>query len=323
MSNLPPRSLGVGAGGLLLGHEAAVSKGPGSQKPGSLIRARRIRLQVFRGVIFLVMGLFFLVPIAAMFEFSTRGDSTTSPRNLDSWANIVKVPELTDALIASLELAAITSIAMLLLLLPTMVWVRLRLPQLNRIVEFISLLPLTVPAIALVVGMVPLYRWIGVNFSDSILTLSFAYLILVLPYTYRTLDAGLAAIDLKTLTEAARSLGAGWGTVMLRVVVPNMSSAILNACLLAVALVLGEFTIANLLNFENLQVAILFVGLVSATTSIAVAVASLVFAFALLMILSFVGRPKDRVARAEEIPGSLVPSMTGVSVLAELIDQPK
>jgi len=166
-----------------------------------------------------------------------------------------------------------------------------------------------VPAIALVVGMVPLYRWIGPNLSDSILTLSFAYLILVLPYTYRTLDAGLAAIDLKTLSEAARSLGAGWGTVMLRVVVPNMSSAILNACLLAVALVLGEFTFANLLAFENLQVAIFFVGSVSAGTSIAVAVASLLFAFVLLMILSFVGRPRERVAREEPvgIPGPFGP----------------
>jgi putative spermidine/putrescine transport system permease protein len=64
--------------------------------------------------------------------------------------------------------------------------------------------------------------------------------------------------------------------------------------------VLGEFTCANLRNFENLQVAILYVGLVSATTSIATAVASLLFAFGLLMVLSFVGRPRDRVARAEE-----------------------
>ena len=311
MSKQPPASIAVGS--LLLAHEAATSSGPGSPRPGSLMRARRIKLQVFRGVVFVVMGLFFLVPIGAMFEFSTRGDSVSAPRTLDAWTAIVKVPELTDALTASLELAAITAIAMLVLLLPTMVWVRLRLPRLSRIIEFICLLPLTVPAIALVVGMVPLYRWIGV----------FAYLVLVLPYTYRTLDAGLAAIDLKTLTEAARSLGAGWGTVMIRVVVPNMSSAILNACLLAVALVLGEFTFANLLAFENLQVAILYVGLVSASTSIAVAVASLMFAFVLLMILSFVGRPKDRVARVEEIPGALVPSITGVTVLAELVDQPK
>ena len=121
-----------------------------------------------------------------------------------------------------------------------------------------------------------------------------------MPYSYRALDAGLAAIDIKTLSEAARSLGAGWGTVMLRVIVPNMSSAIVNASLLSVAVVLGEYTFANLLTYENLQVAIAYVGLVSAGTSIAVAVASLLFAFVLLMILSFVGRPRERVARADE-----------------------
>jgi putative spermidine/putrescine transport system permease protein len=258
-------------------------------------RARRFKLQIFRITIFLVLGAFFLVPIGAMFEFSTRGIGVTAARTLDAWTAIIKVPDLVQAITASLQLAAITSIAMLVLLLPTMVWVRLRLPALSRIIEFICLLPLTVPAIALVVGMVPIYRWMKINVSDSILMLSFAYLVLVLPYTYRTLDAGLAAIDLKTLTEAARSLGAGWGTVMLRVVVPNMSTAILNACLLSVALVLGEFTFANLLLYENMQVAILYLFFVSAGTSIAVAVASLLFAFVLLMVLSFVGRPRQRV----------------------------
>jgi putative spermidine/putrescine transport system permease protein len=266
-----------------------------------MTRARRIKLQVFRGIVFLVMGAFFLVPIAAMFEFSTRGNSVTAPRTWVAWTNILKTPDLVDAITASLELAAITSIAMLLLLLPTMVWVRLRLPSLHRIVEFLCLLPITIPAIALVVGIFPINRWMRINISDSILMLSFFYVILVMPYSYRALDAGLAAIDIKTLSEAARSLGAGWGTVMLRVIVPNMSSAILNASLLSVAVVLGEYTFANLLTYENLQVAIAYVGLVSAGTSIAVAVASLLFAFVLLMILSFVGRPRERVAPAEEL----------------------
>jgi putative spermidine/putrescine transport system permease protein len=278
-----------------------------------MMRTRRLKLQVFRGVVLLVMGLFFLVPIAAMLEFSTRGRGVTDPRTLVAWTNIFKTPDLVDAITASLELAAITSIAMLVLLLPTMVWVRLRLPSLHRIVEFLCLLPLTIPAIALVVGIFPINRWMRINISDSILMLSIFYLILVLPYSYRSLDAGLAAIDIKTLSEAARSLGAGWATVMLRVIVPNMSSAILNASLLSVAVVLGEYTFANLLTYENLQVAIAYVGLVSATTSVAVAVASLLFAFVLLMILSFVGRPRQRVARAEKTlaPVQLVPPPAG------------
>jgi putative spermidine/putrescine transport system permease protein len=255
-----------------------------------LIRRRRLKLRVYRMVVLLLAGIFFLTPIGAMFEFSTRGAAIDAPRTLEAWRNIAQTPGLVKAIIVSLELAAIASVGMLALLLPTMVWVRLRLPRITRIVEFICLLPLTVPAIALVVGLKPIYVWLEINISPSILVLGFAYLIIVLPYSYRALDAGLAAIDLKTLSEAARSLGAGWGTVMLRVIVPNMPSAILNACLLSVALVLGEYTIANLLNFQNLQVAIAYVGLTTATTSIAVAVGSLLFAFVLLLVLSFVGR---------------------------------
>src|SRR5438105_8720220 len=123
------------------------------------------------------MGAFFITPLIAMFEFSTRGNGENAPRTLEAWASIFKTPDLVDAIIASLELAAITSIAMLVLLLPTMVWVRLRLPRLNRIVEFICLLPLTIPAIALVVGLFPISRWMRINISDSILMLSFFYLV--------------------------------------------------------------------------------------------------------------------------------------------------
>lgn len=252
-------------------------------------RSRRLKLQAFRVVVFVVMGLFFLVPIGAMLEFSTRSTTFDAPRTLESWTTIATYPTLVSAIIASLELAAITSVAMIFLLLPTMIWVRLRLPRLNRVIEFLCLLPLTIPAIVLVVGLSPVYLWMANNFSDSILTLAFAYVVLVLPYTYRALDAGLSAINVKTLSEAARSLGAGWATVIFRVIAPNMSGALLNACLLSVALVLGEFTFANILSYVNLQVEINQLGQANAGVSIAVSVASLLFAFVLLMVLSFVG----------------------------------
>jgi putative spermidine/putrescine transport system permease protein len=259
-------------------------------------RSRRVKLQVFRVVVFVVFGAFFLAPIGAMFEFSTRGTRVNDPRTLSAWASIATFPDLTAAIVASLELAAITSVAMLVLLVPTMIWVRLRLPKVKRIIEFICLLPLTIPAIVLVAGLAPIYLWVYFYFGSSILTLGFVYLILVLPYTYRTLDAGLSAIDVKTLSEAARSLGAGWFTLILRVIVPNMSGALLNACLLSVAVVLGEYTIASLLLFQNLQVAIASLGRLNAGVSIAVSVASLLFAFVLLVVLSFVGGPRSKPA---------------------------
>src|SRR2546430_15939757 len=173
-------------------------------------RSRRIKLQVFRSAVFLVMGVFFLVPIAAMFEFSTRGNSVTAPRTMEAWTNIIKTPDLVDAIIASLELAAITSIAMLVLLLPTMVWVRLRLRGLYRVVEFLCLLPLTIPAIALVVGLFPISRWMRINLSDSILMLSFFYLVLVLPYSYRALTPASPQFTSRTSPKPPGALEPDW-----------------------------------------------------------------------------------------------------------------
>ncbi len=255
-----------------------------------MIRRRHRRLAAFKAVVYVVLGLFFLLPIAAMVEFATRGVGIASPRTLSAFTSIGADPELVDAITASLELAVLTSAGMLALLLPTMIWIRLRLPRMVRPMELACLTPLTIPAIVLVFGFAPIYRWIEINISDSILMLTFAYLILVLPYTYRALDAGLSAVDIRTLSEAARSLGAGWGTVLWRIIVPNMSSAVFNACLLCVAVVLGEFTIANLLNFENLQVAISILGTGDASVSIALAVLSLVFVFFFLFALTFLGR---------------------------------
>lgn len=169
-------------------------------------RARR-RLNIFRSVVLVLLGGFFLLPLFSMFEFTTRGATDAAPRSLQAWRDIVTYPELITAIVTSLELAIITSVASMLLLVPTMIWVRLRVQWLHRTIEFLCLLPLAIPAIVLVVGLAPVYAWVTYIFGDSPLTLSFAYVVLVLPYAFRTIDAGLAAIDVQTLSEAARSLG--------------------------------------------------------------------------------------------------------------------
>ncbi|WNV88860.1 ABC transporter permease subunit [Umezawaea sp. Da 62-37] len=261
-------------------------------KPG-----RKITGAVLRWVVLVVLGIYFVLPLVAMGEFSTRGVNDT--RSLDSWTGIFADPDLVDSILTSVELAVLSSVLMLVLLVPTMAWIRLRLPKLRRLVEFLCLLPLTIPAIVLVVGMAPLYAWVNYLLGDSPLTLTFVYAVLVLPFAYRAIDAGLASIDLKTLAEAARSLGASWGTVLWRIVVPNIRTALIGASLLSVALVLGEFTIASLLNFETLQVQVNLIGKRNAGLSIAVSLACLVFAFVLLFLLSYVGQ-RRRVTVVED-----------------------
>ncbi|MCG8921829.1 ABC transporter permease [Lentzea sp. CC55] len=247
-----------------------------------------VRQRVLRTIVLLVLGVYFVLPLIAMAEFSTRGRNGT--RSLESWTSIVDDEGLMEALVNSLLLSVTSAVLMLVLLVPTMAWIRLRLPRLQRLVEFLCLLPLAIPAIVLVVGMAPLYAWVNYFLGDSALTLTFAYTILVLPFAYRAIDAGLAAIDLKTLAEAARSLGASWLTVLWKVVVPNIRVALIGASLLSVALVLGEFTIASLLNFDTLQVQVNLLGKRNAGVSIAVSLLCLVFAFVLLFALSYVGQ---------------------------------
>ena len=75
-----------------------------------------------------------------------------------------------------------------------------------------------------------------------------------MPYMYRSIDIGLRSIDVRTLTEAAQSLGAGWGTILFRIIIPNIRAAILNGAFLSFAIVIGEFILARyLLNLPLLR----------------------------------------------------------------------
>jgi putative spermidine/putrescine transport system permease protein len=266
-----------------------------ARRPSGMQASRRRRLNLFRYVVFTVFGLFFLLPLLAMARFSLEG-AKLGTWSVTAWRQIASyqgsgIPPLMSSIEITLELAAITSVVMLVLLVPTMVWVRLRVQWLARTIEFLCLLPLTIPAIVLVVGLGEIYNRIQ-RISLSALMLFWVYVILALPYAYRALAAGLSAIDVTTLSEAARSLGASWFTVIVRVIAPNMRAAILNALLLTAALVLGEFTIAYLLLYTNLQVELYSISRNTPNAGVlfSTSLAALLLAFVLLLILSYAGR---------------------------------
>lgn len=261
-----------------------------------LQRDRRRRTAVFRWIVLVLALVYFLVPMVALFDFSVRFP-LTGKVDFDSWARLFggdqsgRLDNLAEGLTNSLIMAAMTVVISLALMLPTMVLVKLRVPRLARPVEFISLLPLTIPAVVLVVGLAPIYLVIATRILDSnTIWLAFAYVILVLPFVYRSLDAGLRSIDLKTLTETARSFGASWWTVLVRVVLPNVRTAIVSAVFISVALVLGEFTFARMLARTNLQTALFQINLSDGQVAAAVSLVALGGTTLLLVLLDlFVG----------------------------------
>ena len=215
-------------------------------------RGSRRELWVRIAILVIIFG-YLILPLFAMLEFSTRGPFGS--RTLDSYAAILNDQNVIDGVTTSLQIAVLTVIGMLVLLVPTMVWTVVRVPRMRRVVEFLCLLPLAIPAIVIVVGIAPIYRWMGQHLGAigaSPLTLAFINIILVLPFAYRAIDASLRSIDTATLADAARSLGAGWPRTIVQVIVPNIRGGILSAAVLAIALVLGEYTISSLLAFNTL-----------------------------------------------------------------------
>ncbi len=245
--------------------------------------------KIFRGVLLVLFGLFFLFPLYAMADFSTR-NLLQGGRTLQPWLNLIQDEALYQSIVISLMLAVFTVAVMLLVLVPTMIWVRLRAPWAKGLIEFLCLLPLTIPALVIVVGLRNVYLWVTFLLGESALTLTFVYVVIVLPFAYRSLDGALSSIDLQTLSEAARSLGAGWVTTIVRVIVPNIWSGILSAAFISIAVVLGEYTIASLSGFETLQVQIVLIGKSDGPTSVAASLAVLLFGFVLLLALSLLTR---------------------------------
>ncbi|MCI2957123.1 ABC transporter permease subunit [Agromyces atrinae] len=246
-----------------------------------------------RWVVAVVLIGLFLVPIVSMIEYTTRDGS--GGHSLVNWlalfdpANESKYRPIWVGLGNSLVLALVSVAIVLFLLAPTMVLISLRFPGLRRIFEFLVLLPISIPAIVLVVGLAPIYLVIGRTFGTGIWTLAFAYGITVLPFAYRAIQASIDATDMKTLAEAARTLGAGWPTILGRVLAPNLRPGLLAASLISVAVVLGEFTIASLLNRQNLQTALVVVGKQDPYASVILSLLALAFAFVLLVVIGRAG----------------------------------
>ncbi len=197
------------------------------------------------------IGVFYLLmPLMGTVEFSLR--MLRGTYSFEAY-KILGTGEFQQSFLFSMIIALLTIIVSVLIVVPTVYFVQLRLPKLRPIVEFITLLPLVIPAIVLVFGYLRLYNsssWLpltGTAEATNVLLL-FAYVALALPYMYRAIDSGMRTVDVRTLTEAAESLGAGLGTILFTVILPNVRSAVLSGAFLTFAIVIGEFTIASLLD---------------------------------------------------------------------------
>lgn len=252
-----------------------------------------------RWVIAGTVGVLFAIPLLSTLLYTVL-DNNTGAFTLAHWAGLFDsahqhiLKPIWTGLGNSLVLALLTVLIVLVLLAPTMIVINVRLPQLRRAFEFMVLLPISIPAIVLVVGLSPIYLVIGRWLGTGAWTLAFAYGITVLPFAFRSIQASIDAIDLRTLSEASRASGASWPATVLLVLVPNLREGLLAASLISTAVVLGEFTIASLLNRQVFQTSLLVVSKMDGYASSMFTLLSLAFAFALLIVIGRLGRISAR-----------------------------
>jgi putative spermidine/putrescine transport system permease protein len=240
-----------------------------------------------------VGALYFLVPLIGTFEFSLR--MRRGVYSFDAYRVVLTDPRFQATFGYSTLLAFATIVVGVILVVPTAYWIQLRLPRLRPIVEFITLLPLVIPAIVLVFGYLRIYGSSSFlpmtsNERATDVLLMFSYVTLALPYMYRAVDTGLRSIDVRTLTEAAESLGASWATILFKVIFPNVRVAVLSGAFLTFAIVIGEFTMASLLDRPAFGPYLQLIGANRAYEPSALAIIAFIVTWACMGLLQVFGR---------------------------------
>jgi putative spermidine/putrescine transport system permease protein len=243
-----------------------------------------------------IAAIFLFLPLIAATEFSLR-DGGTEKHSLISYRWILDQTGFSENLGITMRVMALAVTLTLILMVPTVTWLHLGGEQYKRLVDVLTMLPLIIPVVALATGaQLALPGFV----HGTVYELSFLYVVVSMPYTYRALDIGMSARPLATLVAAARNLGASWINVMWRVIVPSILPSIFAALFMTITLSLGEFTLAQLLHWNTFPTWITNVSQQNILGATALAVGSLFFAWLLLYIFTFLDRQPTQNAVNEE-----------------------
>jgi putative spermidine/putrescine transport system permease protein len=243
-------------------------------------------------VLWLLLGAaYFFIPLVATLLFSLKSNTTGKCCTAANYSWVIHNGDFWHSLKISFLLALETIVISLAIFVPTIYWVHLKLPKLRPVIAFLALIPFVVPPIVMVVGLLHVFKgtphWF---YATPWGFLAGAYVILAFPYMFFSLDAGFRAIDVSTLTEASQSLGARWTTTLVKVILPNIRAAALAASFLTLAIVMGEFTIANLAAFHTFPIFIQYVNETQGFPAGALTLLSFGITWAAMLSLLVVGR---------------------------------
>jgi spermidine/putrescine transport system permease protein len=205
---------------------------------------RRHALTAYAGLAFLYL----LVPIAVVIAFSFndpvgRFNFTWQGFTLDNWANPFGYPDLREAVVRSLQIAAVSSVgATALGTLIALALVRYSFRG-RGTTNLLIFLPMATPEIVLGSSLLALF--LNFSFPLGFTTILIAHVMFNISYVVVTVRARLTGFD-RHLEEAAMDLYATPWATFARVTLPLIAPGILAAGLLSFALSVDDFVITYL-----------------------------------------------------------------------------
>jgi sulfate/thiosulfate transport system permease protein len=244
------------------------------------------------GIAMAYLSLVVLIPLAAVVDKSLEDGFNTF------WTAVTNdqaVAALKLSLIASAIVAAINAVTGTLI-----AWVLVRDDFAGKgIVNSLIDLPFALPTIVAGLTLLALYGPrgpIGIDVAYTQVAVVLALLFVTLPFVVRAVQPVLIELD-REMEEAAASLGAGNLTIFRRVILPNLSPAILAGVALAFARSIGEFgslvLITGNLPFETEVASVFIFGQIESDRAVgaaAVSVVLLLISLVVLLAISFVSR---------------------------------
>jgi sulfate transport system permease protein len=188
------------------------------------------------GLLGVYLSVLVLLPIAALLDSAASGGTGAFWRAVSS-------PEAVAALKLTLIVSAIV-VAINALFGTLIAWVLVRdeFPG-KGVVNALIDLPFALPTVVAGVVLLALYGKggpAGIDITFTRTAIGLALLFVTLPFVVRSVQPVLLELD-GSMEEAASSLGAGGWTVFRRIVLPNLTPAILSGAALSFARALGEF----------------------------------------------------------------------------------
>ena len=240
-----------------------------------------------------------LIPLAAVLFKSFESGT-------DTFWNAVTNPQA----VASLRITLIASVIVVVVNAVTgtlIAWVLVRdeFPG-KGIVNSLIDLPFALPTIVAGLTLLAFYgpdSPIGVNVAFTRVAIVLALLFVTLPFVVRAVQPVLLELD-QEMEQAAQSLGASSATVFRRIILPNLTPAIIAGAGLAFARAIGEFgslvLITGKIPFETEAASVFIFSQVESDATVSAAAVSVVLLVLALVVLLFFGWLSKRALRHEE-----------------------